>query len=132
MSFRSRVLLAIVAVVTLVTGTALWVAQRTMEAGTRRAFRARFEQDVRALRAVRAARLEAAEARCLGQQLFGSVAGSDGRHRAVDRDAWRVDAAVTVRPTPHVQVKLQYGWLDQAGRQRQGPQLGIVQLTLRF
>jgi hypothetical protein len=37
-----------------------------------------------------------------------------------------------VRPTTHVQVKLQYGYLDQTGRQRQGPQLGIVQLTLRF
>ncbi|HEX6131592.1 MAG TPA: hypothetical protein VF044_07650, partial [Actinomycetota bacterium] len=68
----------------------------------------------------------------LGQQLFGSVAGSDGRRRSVDRDAWRVDAAVTVRPTRHAQVKLQYGWLEQAGRQRQGPQLGVVQLTLRF
>jgi hypothetical protein len=67
-----------------------------------------------------------------GQQLFGRVREADGERHDVDRDAWRSDVAAVYRPTRQLQVKVQYGYVDQTGEQTQGPQVVAMQLGLRF
>jgi hypothetical protein len=66
------------------------------------------------------------------QQVFGDVEGPDGRDIAWDRDAWRVDTALTYRFDRHVQAKIEYGIGRQNGRIQQGEQLVAGQLTIRF
>jgi hypothetical protein len=66
------------------------------------------------------------------QQLFGEVPNGLGDERAWDRDAWRIEAALTWRFDPHAQVKVQYGYLRQRGDLQQGEQLVAGQLTLKF
>ena len=66
------------------------------------------------------------------QQLFGDVRDGAGGERAWDRDAWRIEAALTWRFDPHVQVKAQYAYFRQRGDLQQGEQLLAGQLTLKF
>lgn len=68
----------------------------------------------------------------VAQQVFGNVREGNGQRRAVDRDAWRVDGAIAYRPTRHVQLKLQYGYIDQTATQTQGPQMVAMQASVRF
>jgi hypothetical protein len=66
------------------------------------------------------------------QQLFGDVRDGAGGERAWDRDAWRIEAALTWRFDPHAQVKAQYAYFRQRGDLLQGEQLVAGQLTLKF
>ena len=66
------------------------------------------------------------------QQLFGDVADGQGGERSWDRDAWRIETALTWRFDPHVQVKVEYAYFRQRGDLQQGEQLVAGQLTLKF
>lgn len=66
------------------------------------------------------------------QQVFSSIDDGSGASRRFDRDAWRIDGALTWRFDAHAQVKAQYSYFRQEGGFQQGEQLVAGQLTLRF
>lgn len=66
------------------------------------------------------------------QQLFGRIDDAGGESRRFDRDAWRIDGALTWRFDPRAQIKAQYSYFRQEGGFQQGEQLVAAQLTFRF
>ena len=66
------------------------------------------------------------------QQLFDEVADGAGSTTEWDRDVWRIDLALGLRPARHLQAKLQYGFTERRGPIEQGQQLAAVQLTMQF
>jgi hypothetical protein len=66
------------------------------------------------------------------QQLFANVRDGEGGRAPWGDDAWRVDAAVGYRFTPHTQLKLQYDLgRNDSGRSGFGHMIA-AQFTLRF
>ena len=66
------------------------------------------------------------------QQFFGDVRDDFGTATAWDRDVYRVDTAVGVRLTRHIQAKIQYSYTHHDSRLQQGEQLVAGQLTVKF
>jgi hypothetical protein len=66
------------------------------------------------------------------QQLYGTVSDGYGGETPWGHDAWRIDAAVAYRFTPHLQLKVQYDLEhDDNARHGFGHLLGM-QFTVRF
>ena len=67
------------------------------------------------------------------QQLFGKVPDGAGGMQAWDRDVWRVDGALGLRFSRHLQGKVQYSYQRQDGAAlQQGEQLVAAQVTVKF
>ena len=66
------------------------------------------------------------------QQTFGTIEHGAGNWVKWGRDTWRIDVAPSYRFTPHLQCKLQYSLLHEAGATREYSHTVALQLTARF
>ena len=66
------------------------------------------------------------------QQLFSGVPNEDGGKSPWGADIWSIDAAVTYRFTPHIQMKLQYSFIRQQLAGQPEENLLAAQFTVRF
>jgi len=66
------------------------------------------------------------------QQLFGNVSNSYGQSIRWSQDLGRIDFAATYRFTPHMQLKLQYGFQHETTGSHDENHLLAAQFTVRF
>jgi hypothetical protein len=66
------------------------------------------------------------------QQFFADVRNNAGMSTPWDRDVYRIDTAVGVRLTRHIQAKAQYSYTHHDSTLQQGEQLVAGQLTVKF
>jgi hypothetical protein len=66
------------------------------------------------------------------QQLFGTISDGYGHNVRWSQDLGRVDIAAAYRFTPHVQLKLQYGFQHETTGPRDDNHLFAAQFTVRF
>lgn len=66
------------------------------------------------------------------QQFFDEIRDPAGRMVRWDSNSWRTDVAVGYRIDSHIQLKLQYSYLDQDNPRPQGEQMVAGQMTFRF
>jgi len=66
------------------------------------------------------------------QQLFGNVSNSYGQSVRWSQDLGRIDIAATYRFTPHMQLKLQYGFQHETTGSHDENHLLAAQFTVRF
>ena len=66
------------------------------------------------------------------QQLFGNVSNSYGQSVRWSQDLDRIDIAATYRFTPHMQLKLQYGFQHETTGSHDENHLLAAQFTVRF
>ncbi len=66
------------------------------------------------------------------QQLFGNVSNSYGQSIRWSQDLGRIDIAATYRFTPHMQLKLQYGFQHETTGSYDENHLLAAQFTVRF
>ena len=65
------------------------------------------------------------------QQTYGTILHASGEAKW-GRDIWQVDVAPTYRFTAHLQLKLQYSLIHEAGAEREFNHLLALQFTARF
>ena len=68
----------------------------------------------------------------LNRMWFGEIPDGNGGEQPWSHDVWRIDAAMTYRLTPHVQVKLQYSLQHEDRVSDSLSHLIATQLTVRF
>ncbi len=66
------------------------------------------------------------------QQLFSTISDDDGHNDRWSPDLGRIDIAAAYRFTPHMQLKLQYGFQHETSRPGDDNHLFAAQFTIRF
>jgi hypothetical protein len=66
------------------------------------------------------------------QQLFSTISDGDGHSDRWSPDLGRIDIAATYRFTPHMQLKLQYGFQHETSSPGEDNHLFAAQFTIRF